>query len=185
MKIADTDIFLVPGFGATPNDHWIHRWCEKITTARLIDMPTPFHPVRHRWVDAIIDAVDTASRPVVLVGHSLGANAIVHAAHRLKTADVRGAFLVAPTDLSRDAPEPGFVVGDFLPLPRAALPFTTRVIASRTDPHCTAEVAQSWAKAWGAQFQDAGDAGHINHKSGHGPWPEGLMTFAYLMKSLG
>ena len=30
----------------------------------------------------------------------------------------------------------------------------------------------------------AGNAGHINAASGHGPWPEGLLMFGELMKRL-
>ncbi len=33
-------------------------------------------------------------------------------------------------------------------------------------------------------FADAGEAGHINAESGHGPWPEGSMTFAHFMTRL-
>ena len=40
------------------------------------------------------------------------------------------------------------------------------------------EVAEDIAGAWGSLFIDAGEAGHINAASGHGPWPEGSMTFA-------
>ena len=31
---------------------------------------------------------------------------------------------------------------------------------------------------------DAGEAGHINGESGHGPWPEGLLTFGKFMSRL-
>jgi predicted alpha/beta hydrolase family esterase len=35
-----------------------------------------------------------------------------------------------------------------------------------------------------AAIVDAGDAGHVNTESGHGPWPEGLMRFAGFLKQL-
>jgi predicted alpha/beta hydrolase family esterase len=31
---------------------------------------------------------------------------------------------------------------------------------------------------------DAGEAGHINADSGHGPWPEGTMVFAKFLSQL-
>jgi predicted alpha/beta hydrolase family esterase len=31
---------------------------------------------------------------------------------------------------------------------------------------------------------DAGEAGSVNSESGHGPWPEGLMSFAGFLKRL-
>ena len=46
------------------------------------------------------------------------------------------------------------------------------------------EVAEDIASAWGSLFIDAGEAGHLNAESGHGPWPEGSMTFAQFMTRL-
>jgi predicted alpha/beta hydrolase family esterase len=40
------------------------------------------------------------------------------------------------------------------------------------------------ATAWGSELHFAGDAGHINTASGHGPWPEGLLMFTRLMQRL-
>ncbi|MBL6431495.1 MAG: alpha/beta hydrolase [Alphaproteobacteria bacterium] len=184
MKISEADILLIPGYGDTPAGHWMHRWAEKMPTARMVDLGNPHRPVRKTWVEAVTQAVRAAERPVVLVAHSLGTNTVVHAAHALPKDTVKAAFLVAPTDLSRDAPKPAFEIADFLPLPKGPLPFPARIVASRSDPHCAFETAKDWAHHWGAHFQDAGDAGHINLESGHGPWPEGLMSFAYLMKTL-
>ena len=31
---------------------------------------------------------------------------------------------------------------------------------------------------------DAGEAGHLNEESGHGPWPEGTMVFAKFISEL-
>ena len=59
------------------------------------------------------------------------------------------------------------------------------LVASRNDPYCDYQRAEDLAGAWGATFQDAGEAGHINVESGHGPWPEGMMSFAHFMKRLG
>jgi predicted alpha/beta hydrolase family esterase len=35
--------------------------------------------------------------------------------------------------------------------------------------------AADWARAWGSQLVDIGDAGHINVDSGHGRWPLGRL----------
>jgi predicted alpha/beta hydrolase family esterase len=57
-------------------------------------------------------------------------------------------------------------------------------VISSTDPFCSLERAADYAGAWGSDFHQAGDAGHINAQSGHGPWPEGLMMFTRLMQRL-
>jgi uncharacterized protein len=117
------------------------------------------------------------------VAHSLGVIAVVHAAPRLKNPLLRGAFLVAP-------PGETFMVEHedidlrFAHVPRAPLPFPSVLAASRNDPYCPYLEADEWAHAWGSAFSDAGDSGHINTDSGHGPWPEGLMRFAGFLQKI-
>jgi predicted alpha/beta hydrolase family esterase len=57
-------------------------------------------------------------------------------------------------------------------------------VASRDDPYGTYEHAGDIANAWGSLLVDAGNSGHINVKSGHGPWPEGTMVFAQFLSRL-
>lgn len=58
------------------------------------------------------------------------------------------------------------------------------MVVSRNDPFSSFEAAESVVKDWGALLIDAGEAGHINAESGHGPWPEGSMVFAEFMTQL-
>jgi hypothetical protein len=46
-------------------------------------------------------------------------------------------------------------------------------VGSRNDPYCSHAKAQALAQAWGAQWVDLGDAGHINADSGLSDWPAG------------
>ena len=75
-------------------------------------------------------------------------------------------MLVAPADPSH--------FGIELAPPRAPLGFPALLVASENDSWISVEQARSWADIWGAEFVNAGSAGHINVASGHGPWPEGL-----------
>lgn len=184
MKIADADILLLPGYGDTPDGHWLKRWQAKMANAWVVEQKSWHQPVLKVWQDALEARLAKTSRPVVLVAHSLGCLLVADAARSLDPGKIRGAYLVAPTDLDRKSPKPKFDTGSFLPMPTAPLPFKAHVVASRNDPHCTYERAEDLARSWGATFQDAGEAGHLNHESGHGPWPEGLMSFAYFMKKL-
>ncbi|MTI45164.1 alpha/beta hydrolase [Roseibium hamelinense] len=185
MKISDTDILLVPGYGNTPEGHWMKRWQAKMANAWVVEQRDWFLPVLKTWQDALTERMEKTTQPVVLVGHSLGCILIAHAAHHIPKDKVVGAYLVAPMDLERDTPALEFDASSFLPAPKAPLPFRSHVAASRNDPHCSFQKAEELAKAWGATFQDAGEAGHINMASGHGPWPEGMMSFAGFMKRLG
>lgn len=184
MKIAEADILISPGYGERTDNHWQRRWARQMTTAQMIDHADVISPKKDDWVADIALAIENATRPVVLVGHSLGVIAIAHAIGRMDTGKVKGAFLVTPSDWEREGLIPGFDDHDFAPIPRQKMPFPTQLVASRTDPFCTFERASEFAAAWGATVIDAGDAAHINEASGQGPWPEGLTAFALFMKTL-
>lgn len=124
-----------------------------------------------------------ATKPVVIVAHSAGCSAVAHAAEHLKPHEVAGAFLVAPASERAKRAIPG-MADDFSAIPQKPLPFRSVLIASATDPYCTPDEARALAEAWGSEFVDAGDSGHINTESGHGPWPDGLLRFAGFMKNL-
>ncbi len=183
MKTSDCDILIVPGYENSGIDHWQSRWERQLSTAWRVEQENWNAPDKDAWVERIAQDVKRAEKPVVLVGHSLGVLAIAHAAPHLPSGKVQGAFLVSLPDVER----PGFIPAidrAFAPIPREPFPFPSVLVASRTDPHCDYTKAEDTAYAWGAAIVDAGDAGHLNTESGHGPWPEGLMRFAGFLKQL-
>ena len=181
MRISDFDILIIPGLGGSGPGHWQSRWEAKLSTARRVEQDNWLNPRLEDWTARIIAEVEAAQRPVLLVAHSLGVTAVVHAAPRLPKDVVRGAFLVAPPadSVLLEAAGPGFT-----PLPHAPLPFPSVLVASRTDPYAPYEESEEISYAWGSRLLDAGEAGHINNDSGHGPWPEGLMSLAGFLKQL-
>ncbi len=192
MRTSDVEILIVPGWSDSGPDHWQSRWVRNLKTARRIEQADWYKPDRAAWVGRIAEVVGRAKLPVVLVGHSLGVAAILHAAHLLERGRVAGAYLVAPSDLEAHASWPrdegqawAEIVASFLPMPTERLPFPSRVIASSDDGFCSVVRAQALGAAWGGDVSVIANAGHINTASGHGPWPEGLLTFGLFLKSLG
>ncbi len=183
MKAADTDIIFVPGYLGSGSQHWQTRWVMHFKTGRWVNEADWNTPDRSAWTGALREIVFEATRPVVLVGHSMGVATIVHAAQSLDATRVRGAFLVAYADVTQNNWIPG-AAEEFAPMPRDPLPFPSLLVASRTDPYCEFEVADDLGAAWGALLVDAGDAGHLNSESGYGPWPEGGMTFGKFLSRL-
>lgn len=183
MKTADADILIIPGLGNSGPDHWQSRWEAKLSTARRVVQPDWDRPDRAQWTGAIHQAVEAAGRPIILIAHSLAVAALAHAAVGLPPGKVRGAFLVSLPDCNRPDLLPG-MSHDFGPLPRDPLPFPSLLVASRNDPYCEFETAADFANAWGSALIEAGEAGHINAESGHGPWPEGLLRFAGFLRQL-
>lgn len=182
MKVRDTDIIFVPGYTNSGPDHWQSRWQRKLSTARRVEQAEWSKPERGAWTAALADAVNAATRPVVLIAHSLGVATVVQALAGFEK-PVAGAFLVAPPDVANPSIRPRHLM-TFGPYPREPLPFPSLIVASRNDPFCAFAVAEDIAGAWGSLFVDAGEAGHINAESGHGPWPEGSLTFARFMSRL-
>lgn len=184
MRIADIDILIVPGWQGSGPDHWQSRWERNMKTARRIEQADWERPQIDDWVARIVATVRATMRPCVLVAHSCGVTAVAKAAPHLAATTLAGAFLVAPADLAQSNDWPA-THGGFADLPLQRLPFPSKLIGSSTDPFCSVERAQEIGAAWGADVSIIANAGHINTESGHGPWPEGLLTFGMFLKKLG
>ena len=201
MRLSEIDILIIPGWMNAGPDHWQSRWLRNMKSARRVEQADWDRSAIGDWVDAIVSAVAAGRRPAVIVAHGCGVTAVAAAAPRLaktslaetspaKTRSagtrVAGAFLVAVPDL--DPAVHGIWParnGGFAPLPMQPLPFPAKLIGSSTDPYCTVERTQEIGRAWGADVSIIANAGHLNAESGHGPWPEGLLSLGLFLKGLG
>ena len=182
MKVKDADILIIPGYTNSGPDHWQTRWENKLSTARRVQQAEWSKPVRDDWVGEVVKAANAATKPIVLVAHSLGVATALHAVPLIQH-KIAGAFFVAPPDVSNESIRPKHLM-TFGPYPRDRLPFPTITVVSRNDPFSSFEAAEDVVKDWGAMLIDAAESGHINADSGHGPWPEGSMVFAEFMTQL-
>lgn len=184
MRTTDIDILIVPGWTDTGPDHWQTRWQSRLKTSHRVEQADWEHPDKKLWTSELLKAIASCTKPIVIVAHSLGVPTVVHAAAKLHDDRVIGAFLVAPSCETATAGIPG-IDPSFTPYPRDPLPFPTLLIASRSDDFCPYDQAGDMALDWGSTLVDAGDVGHLNTASGHGPWPEGAMRFGWFLKQLG
>ena len=182
MKASEAEILIVPGYTNSGEKHWQTRWEAKLQTARRVEQEEWSKPVREDWVKRLVDEVNAAEKPVVLVAHSLGVPTLLHAVPHFRK-KVAGAFLVAPPEVTNPDIRPKHLM-TFGPYPEVPLPFPSITVASRNDPFGSYEHAEKMAAAWGSRLVDAGESGHINAESGHGPWPEGTMVFAQFLSKL-
>jgi uncharacterized protein len=183
MRVSDADILIIPGFRGSEPEHWQSRWEFQLRSARRVPQEDWDRPKLAVWRGRIAKEVERASRPVILVAHSLGVLATAHAAPLFSSGRVKGGFLVAPPSsaglLALDELDPAFKT-----LPGGPLAFPALLIASRNDKYSSFEDSAALAQLLGAKLIDAGFSGHVNTESGHGPWPEGLLQFAALLKGL-
>ena len=166
-----TDVLILPGLHNSGPAHWQSRWELAHPAFLRVQQKDWQTPACEDWVRNLEAAVAQHGPEVVLVGHSLACSLIGHWASRTRLR-VRGALLVAPSDVAASAcpPEPK----GFQPMPLARLPFPSIVVTSENDPFVALERARQFAAAWGSEFVTLGRAGHINAESGHGDWPMGL-----------
>jgi predicted alpha/beta hydrolase family esterase len=184
MRTSEIDMLILPGASGTGPDHWQSRWARHFKTARWIE-PARGDTLRQGWVEQIVAAVMApGERPAVIVAHGLAVAAVAHAAPRLAGTRLAGAFLVAPVDVDAGASS-RTADGGLAPLPAGPLPFPSKMIGSSTDPACTTERCQEIGRAWGSDVSIIANGGHIDVASGHGAWPEGLLTFGLFLRSLG
>ena len=165
--MTSTSIIIVPGWRDSGPGHWQTLWAERLPQARRVVQDDWHTPTRSAWVARLEETVLEQPGPVVIVAHSLGCITTAHMKPEA-AARVRGALLVAPADPERRA-----VLSNFAPVPYAALPYRSILVASSNDPYCPIRLAGAYARAWGSEFVRLQNAGHINVDSGHGEWPLG------------
>ena len=175
----ECDVLILAGLWNSGPQHWQTLWEKKQHEWERVPHRDWNNPVCAEWVDELDAAIANSDQgPPILVAHSLSCALVAQWAKSDSMLKVKGAFLVAPSDV--EGPNyPKEAVG-FGPMPMQKLPFPSVVVASSNDEYVSIERAKAFAEAWGSKFVEIGNAGHINGASGYGPWPEGeqmLMEF--------
>jgi len=190
----DTSLIIIPGRDNSGPEHWQTLWESKFFGCVRVAQRDWAAPRRDEWVASLGETIAAQPGPVILIAHSIGCITVAHWAAQHVTpvvpagrarkgpgpGEVVAALLVAPPDLSRPGADPA-MVGSFLPVPRAKLPFRSVVVASTNDPYGSIGVARELAQAWESEFVDVGGLGHINADSNLRDWPQGQSLLRKLM----
>ena len=182
-------ILIVPEAWDEAPEHWQNRWERRRSDCERLDLGLWNEPHRNTWINklnlAIYRAANDRGRPVLLVGHGLGALTIAWWAEYERPAPdgpVIGALLVAPPD--PDRPGQDRRLAKFAATPRTPLPFPAYVVASANDPACDLRSAIALARDWECRFVEAGAVGHIDAKSRLGDWALGERLIGRLLDRL-
>jgi hypothetical protein len=178
-------LMTVPGLNGSGTDHWQTRWERTRSDCVRAELGCWSSPLRNSWVTKLDIAIRTAPAPIVLVAHSLGCIAVAWWASLVGQPQgwpVVGALLVAPPYVERHGADAR--IAGFGPVPRAALPFPSIVVASRDDPYATMDQMRDMAGGWLSSFVDVGACGHINAASGLGDWHEGQAIVGRLVETV-
>lgn len=166
-----TTILIVPGLRNSGPTHWQSWFEEQLTNTRRVEQADWEKTCLSDWAARVGEEIDAQKESVWIVAHSFGCLASVTAS-LTRPERVCGALLVAPADPDR--------FGEPAALLEEKLHFPSLVVSSSNDPWVKAPVAEYWARQWGSDYLNIGEAGHINVDSGHGPWPDGLRLFEQL-----
>ena len=156
-------VWLLPDGGPQARlEPWLVHWqAQGYTRLEQHDWQ---RPLRGDWSARLQDTLVDAGAPVVLVASGLGCILTAWwAAHSpLAAARVRGALLIAPTDV--EDPLLREQLPGWAPIALKPLPFPCLVVGRTPPADCSLERAQALAQAWGAAFvalddsaPDAGD----------------------------
>lgn len=178
-RLATHHYLIVPGWNGSGEDHWQSHWQSRLPDSSRIAVQSWSDPQREDWVAALESAVQRASRPVVLIAHSLGCITVAHwAARQASDRNVVGALLVAPADVERWDVDRR--LSGFAPIPACRLPFPSLVVGSTNDHAARLERIQHFANSWHSACHIIHGAGHINTASGHTRWEDGINLLACL-----
>lgn len=161
---------ILPGITGSGVEHWQTKWEESDRAMRRFAPGDWDQPVLEDWVESLEKAVAEAQEPVVLVAHSLACLLVAHWA-AITQYKVAGAFLVSVPDPNAAAFPAA--ARSFRSFPTAPLPFPSLIVSATDDPFGSVEYRLQLAEAWGSKVVLVGEVGHINSKSGLGPWQEG------------
>ena len=142
-------LLTVPGIDNSGPGHWQTIWEREDAACRRVHLGAWSAPGREAWVSRLNCAIAAATRPAILIAHSLGC----HARQQYAPIDPR--------------------LRPFGPVVRKRLAFPALLVASRNDPYASYGHARRMARIWGARMVDAGPMGHINAASGLRDWPYG------------
>jgi uncharacterized protein len=165
-------VLVLPGLWNSGPDHWQSQW-EKQHPAvfRRVVQREWERPAAADWLEVLEGAVVEAGPGVLLAAHSLSC-ALVALWAQLSHSPIRGALLVAPSDI--DSPYYPEGPTGFAPMPLERLPFPSVVVASDDDPYVSVLRARAFAAAWGSRLVEVKGLGHINSDSKLGDWPLGM-----------
>ena len=157
-------LVIVPGLHGSGAEHW-QSWLQgQVDDAVRVEQDDWGAPDLERWSTRVAATLAGLGRgPHVVVAHSFGCLATVHAAARDPALDVAQVLLVAPAEPNRFDAAPV--------LPQSRLAVRSCVVASDNDPWMSATQAHAWALRWGSDWINLGNAGHVNVDSGYGPFP--------------
>jgi predicted alpha/beta hydrolase family esterase len=185
-KLDHYSVLILPGRDGSGPEHWLTLWEKAFPAFVRVEQANWTEPVYAEWAAKLTEYVTNAPKPVLLVAHSLGTSLVMRWASNQPELATRvvGAFLAAPSDRDVMEGKADNPVQGFGPMLLNNLPFPSIVLASQNDPLVSFARAEIFARAWGADFVDAGANGHLASVANLGMWPVGMMALGQFIETI-
>jgi hypothetical protein len=184
-------VFIIHGWGGTPNGDWYGWLKEKLKKegfdAKCPEMPNTFNPKIDEWVSYLSKSVGNADEDTYFIGHSIGCQAIMRYLETLPN-DTRigGVIFVAGwihlTDETWDEDYTPEIAEPWLKKPINLAKIRKHSprfidIASDNDPYVPLDDKDIFQKKLGAEII-------VLHNKGHISGEDGIKDFPLLVKKL-
>jgi predicted alpha/beta hydrolase family esterase len=176
-------LLIIPGLGDSGENHWQSFWLKKFANSTKVIQDNWNEPQLVQWLHNFNDAIQKLEEPTILVAHSLAVSLLMHWLSQNNNPNIIGAMLVAPADVNSPEHTPDFL-RNFAPIPISKLPFPSIVVTTENDTYISLERATALASAWGSDFVNIGQKGHINSDSNLGYWEEGQAFLQQLVTNI-
>ncbi len=162
---------LLHGWGGSDYPHW-QAWlaselAKEYGTVSFPLIHHPHHPNKKKWMAQFRKHLQEF-RPTTAICHSLACT-VWMALCEEGIEEVERLLLVAPPSRHTDIE----LLKQFFPhqLPKSLGAKEAMMVVSTNDPYLSLEEAHEYQRHFGTQMLILQNAGHINDKSGYGPWP--------------
>lgn len=190
-------VIIIHGWGGNPSGDWF-PWLKKELEKKLVkviipEMPNTFHPTIDAWVSSIAEAAGDVDDDTVLVGHSIGCQAILRYVEKLPESNkIGGIILVAAwvhlTNETWDDEYTEETAKAWLETPvefEKIRKHTDKIICiqSEDDPYVPVSDAKIFEEKLGAKIISLKNAGHICAENGVTKLPEILDEIRQVLES--
>ena len=180
-------VFIIHGFQGSPNGGW-RAWLmdelgKQDIYACSLSMQDPDQPICTEWIAEITRHVEqNPNDEIYLVGHSLGATAILRYLE-YSASNISGAVLVSgPIEINKNSKIENFLNKpfDFQTIKSKAKKFV--VIHGDNDPHVPSSDAKTIARELDAELIWVPNGGHLNGSAGWVTLPQCSEALTKMMK---
>lgn len=165
-------VMILYGWGGSLPPHW-QDWLarELVSKHYMVCFPKLQHrysPKRHQWMEKTKRYIEVF-RPDTVICHSLGSILWLHLCEEGNIPPVKRLLLVTPPYINCDIPD----IASFFPapVPKTLKAEESLLVASTNDHYMSEEEAIKLQESLGIPMKIFENVGHINEKSGFGPWP--------------